>query len=73
MRLDADHLRAVAAKHGDKTDEQIARRIKVSKSTMSRLVNGGNLPRLITLAKFETAYGLTDRDLIVADDLPAAA
>jgi transcriptional regulator with XRE-family HTH domain len=73
MRLDADHLRAVAAKHEDKTDEQIAKQLNVSKSTMSRLFNGRNLPAARTFAKIETAYGLTSSDLLVADDLPAAA
>jgi transcriptional regulator with XRE-family HTH domain len=73
MRLNTNRLREVAAEHGDTSDYKIAKRANVSQSTMSRLVNGNNLPGATTLAKFRTAYQLTAEELLILDDLPIAA
>ncbi|WP_354643954.1 helix-turn-helix domain-containing protein [Kitasatospora camelliae] len=73
MRLNTQRLRTAAAEHGDTSDYQIAGRTGLSKSTLSRLTNGKCLPQAATLMRFRRAYGLSADDLLVADDLPAAA
>lgn len=74
MRINAPALREAAAKLGDESDYAIAKRARVSKSTVSRLLNGGTRPGVVTLGKFCDAYELDVNDLLVADDsLQAAA
>lgn len=63
-RLHAANLREVAAKAGDTTDYQIAKRSGISRPTLSRLVNGHVEPSITNLLKLSRCYGMTVESLI---------
>ncbi|MFH7336642.1 helix-turn-helix transcriptional regulator [Streptomyces hygroscopicus] len=56
-----------AEEAGDRTHAQIARRLKLRQSTVSRLLTGTTAPSLKTLLAIKAAYGIPLDDL-VADD-----
>ncbi|WP_327594609.1 helix-turn-helix transcriptional regulator [Streptomyces chartreusis] len=61
-----------AEQAGDKTHAQIARRLKVKQSTVSRLLAGTTAPSLGTLLAIKGAYGIPLDELVV-EDAPAPA
>ncbi|MFF0409167.1 helix-turn-helix transcriptional regulator [Kitasatospora sp. NPDC004745] len=72
MRLNVEYLRKAAAQAGDNTAYNIARRLNVSQSTMSRLINGKCNPSAATQAKIRRAYGISLDELMTADVRSAA-
>ncbi|MEU6235911.1 helix-turn-helix transcriptional regulator [Kitasatospora sp. NPDC047058] len=72
MRLNVEYLRNAAAQAGDDTAYNIARRLRVSQSTMSRLLNGKCSPSAKTQAKMRLAYGVKLDELMTCDDQAAA-
>lgn len=67
-RLNIKKLREVAAEAGDHTAYRIAKRTRLSQSTISRLVNGECQPSVATQNSFVTAYELDLRDLMTVTD-----
>jgi len=55
-RLNTIKLREVAAREGDLTDYQIARRSGLPRATLSRLVNGIGEPTISTLMRLSACY-----------------
>ncbi|MFD0405507.1 helix-turn-helix transcriptional regulator [Kitasatospora sp. NPDC127116] len=72
MRLNVEYLRQAAAQAGDDSAYNMARRLKVSQSTMSRLINGKCSPSAATQAKIRRTYGISLDDLMTTD-IPSAA
>jgi len=62
--LHAQRLLTRAAEKGDHTPTAIARRIKVRRSTVTRLLAGETVPSLPSLLAMRTAYGLSLDDLV---------
>ncbi|MEU8920025.1 helix-turn-helix domain-containing protein [Kitasatospora sp. NPDC048545] len=73
MRLNVEYLREAAAQAGDGSDYTIARRLNVSQSTISRWVNGKCSPSARAQASIRGAYGVSLDDLMIGNDIPAAA
>jgi transcriptional regulator with XRE-family HTH domain len=61
--INADKLRAAAALIGDKTDYSIHKRTGLSKSTISRILNGKVEPKVSTVDMLGQPYGLKFDDL----------
>jgi transcriptional regulator with XRE-family HTH domain len=68
LRLNVEYLRKAAAQAGDGSAYEIAKRLNVSQSTMSRLLNGKCNPSALTQAKMRFAYGITLDELMTCDD-----
>ncbi|MGA5604059.1 helix-turn-helix domain-containing protein [Streptomyces griseoincarnatus] len=77
FRLNVTRLRAIAAKHGDKTPYAIAKRTGVSISSAYRYIDGSAQPDLNSALRLAQAYDLDIRtvmDLVEdEDDEPAEA
>ena len=68
LRLRTDVLREKATEAGDATDEAIARRAGVQRTTITRLLAGENTPSLPTLVRLGAAYGIALDDLVAKPD-----
>jgi transcriptional regulator with XRE-family HTH domain len=64
-------VKAHAEQAGDRTHAQIARRLNLTQSTVSRLLAGVTAPSLPTLLAIKAAYGVPLDDLVVDDNTPA--
>jgi transcriptional regulator with XRE-family HTH domain len=65
---------ARAAQAGDRTHAEIARRLRLTQSTVSRLLAGVTAPSLGTLLAIKGAYGIPLDDLVLEDTpVPAGA
>ncbi|MFJ3545387.1 helix-turn-helix domain-containing protein [Streptomyces rubiginosohelvolus] len=73
LRLKADLVSAKAQAAGDVTMHDIAVRIGVRESTVSRLLSGRTTPTLPTLARIALAYGTTLDDLVDGMAAPSVA
>ncbi|MGW3971110.1 helix-turn-helix domain-containing protein [Streptomyces ardesiacus] len=72
-RLCAQALLDRAREHGDKLDIEIARRVRLTQSTVSRLLTGQTTPSLSSLVALRAAYGISLDELVpVQDDAPKA-
>lgn len=63
MQFDHSRLLAAWAAAGDTTDAAVARRLEISPSTAWRLRKGVCSPGSRTLARIESAYGVTAAEL----------
>jgi len=74
-RLNAASLREAAARAGDTTDYQIAKRSGLARATLSRLVNGRVEPSVTNLMRLASCYRVSAESLIydVAAIEPVAA
>ncbi|MFM9590797.1 helix-turn-helix domain-containing protein [Streptomyces scabiei] len=70
-RLNVSLLRQRAAEMGDRDNQQIADRAGISRSVVSRTLNG-TLPKLPTLFALARAYGISLDDALLADDQDTA-
>ncbi|WP_349307689.1 helix-turn-helix transcriptional regulator [Streptomyces sp. KAU_LT] len=70
--LHGETVKARAEHAGDKTHAQIARRIGLAESTVSRLLAGTTAPSLATLLAIKGAYGIP-LDEMVREDAPEPA
>jgi transcriptional regulator with XRE-family HTH domain len=68
MRMPTLHGKTVesrAEQAGDRTHAQIARRLKLTQSTVSRLLAGKTAPSLRTLLAIKAAYGVPLDELVL--------
>lgn len=73
-RLNAEHLRQIAAKHGDFNDARIAKRSGVHRATLHRLANGRGEPTIGVLMMLANTYDIQVESLVrSADEAPALA
>ncbi|MDX3345994.1 helix-turn-helix transcriptional regulator [Streptomyces sp. ME02-6987-2C] len=63
LRLDTDLLRARAAKRGDTTHEDIARRAGIERSTVTRIFSG-TVPTLVNVTALAWAYDIPLDNLV---------
>ncbi|MER7739944.1 helix-turn-helix transcriptional regulator [Streptomyces sp. NPDC096538] len=64
LRLDTTLLKAEAAKKGDETHEEIARRAGIDRSAVTRLFLGSTVPSLPNVTALAWAYGIPLDDLV---------
>ncbi|MFE7638332.1 helix-turn-helix domain-containing protein [Kitasatospora sp. NPDC057518] len=67
MSYQHERLVCAARAAGDRTDSDIAERLKVAPVTAWRLRTGRTTPAGRTLAAIERAYGLTPADLLSSE------
>lgn len=66
--LHGETVKTKAAQAGDRTHAQIARRLSLRQSTVSRLLSGTTSPSLPTLLAIRAAYGIPLDDLVLPEE-----